>query len=360
MNCYIHVPFCLSKCGYCAFFSEVCHDREIHRQYLDHLDKQLKSAALPIFDTLYVGGGTPSAFDLPEMQQFLDILQHSLKFSPGAERSIEANPETLTPEKVDLLRRYFTRISIGIQSFDVQLRSNIGRQCSEAALKNALDLIRTAEFPHWNVDLIYSLPGQNTGMWERDLRTAASCGADHISCYSLTPEHDAVMGDAFAEDDEQEAVMFDMAERILREYNIERYEISNYAHPGCECRHNLNVWQGQKLYGFGPSAADFDGKVRHIEPASLELWLQNAAPETDVIPWTERLNEIFAVNLRTVAGWHKEMWERIPGADLWENRLGMAEKLQKIYPGALNISPERIKLSGTGLLYWNDIAQEIL
>ena len=168
------------------------------------------------------------------------------------------------------------------------------------------------------------------------------------------------MCSGFREDDEREAAMFALAETTLRPYGIERYEISNYARPGAECRHNLNVWRGEKLAGFGPSAADFDGRSRHIEPASLDAWLNGTAPETDEIPWAQRLNEIFAVNLRTVAGWEKARWEALPGADRWEERLKIAEKVEKICPGMLTIAPKRIKLSETGLLFWNDVAQEIL
>jgi oxygen-independent coproporphyrinogen-3 oxidase len=360
MNCYIHVPFCLSKCGYCAFYSEACSDDQQHRIYLEHLEQQLSAAMLPRLETLYVGGGTPTALSVESLKRLLEILHRHLDFFPGAELSIEANPETLTWEKVQLLRSYFTRISVGVQSFDAVLRTSIGRRCSDQALDDALKLVKEAAFPHWNVDLMYALPGESLENWENDLRLAAGCGADHISCYSLTPESDAVMGSEFTEDDEREAVMFEMAEKILSGYGINRYEISNYARNGCECRHNQNVWRGGILYGFGPSAADFDGKCRHIAPASVKKWLNNEPSEVDKIPWKQRLNEIFAVNLRTVYGWDKTTWENLPGADEWENRQKIASFLQKKYPGALTITPDRIKLSATGILYWNNIAEEIL
>ena len=150
-----------------------------------------------------------------------------MDFFPGAELSIEANPETLTWKKVQLLRSYFTRISVGVQSFDAVLRTSIGRRCSDQALDDALKLVKEAAFPHWNVDLMYALPGESLVNWENDLRLAAGCGADHISCYSLTPESDAVMGSEFTEDDEREAVMFEMAEKFSAdmESTVTKYPI---------------------------------------------------------------------------------------------------------------------------------------
>lgn len=359
-NCYIHVPFCASKCGYCAFYSEVGSAETVQDAYIEHLAAQLAAVGEKHFDTLYIGGGTPTFFSCDRLAHLTDILRNTLSFSPDAEISIEANPETLTPEKIAILRSFFNRISIGVQSFHPALRQSVGRKCSDSALQNALAMVKDAAFDHWNIDLIYALPGQNLKEWQNDLSLAGASGADHISCYSLTPEEGAEMGGCFAENDELEAEMFDLAGKVLADHGIMRYEISNYAVPGCECRHNVDVWRGGFLTGFGPSAAGFDGKCRYIEPSSLAQWLKNVPAEKDEIPHESRLNEIFAVNLRTTAGWSREEWQSLPFADNWENRIKIAEKLQKIYPGALTIAPERIKLSETGLLYWNNIAQDIL
>lgn len=360
MNCYIHIPFCASKCGYCAFYSEVCQNATLHTRFLEHLATQLYNVPADRVDTVYVGGGTPTLLDDANLQRLIRLIKDNFNLAADAEISIEANPETLTAEKVALLRTFFTRISVGVQSFNAEFRHRIGRKCSDEALCQALDLIRKAKFQHWNCDLIYSLPGQTVDDWQQDLTLAAECGADHISCYSLTPEENAALGAAFAVDDEREEKMFFLAEKILAKYGIYRYEISNYARSGCECRHNLNVWRGGLLRGFGPSAADFDGRTRHIECASLEKWLAGGAPEVDELAPAARCNEIFAVNLRTCAGWTPQLWEQVPQHDSWANRLKIAEKLQKTFPGALTVTPERIKLSAQGLLYWNNIAEEII
>ena len=357
MNCYIHVPFCASKCGYCAFYSEAGADTAHFDAYLDALEKRIVPEKL---ETLYLGGGTPTLLDSRRLGRLIGILQDKFSFVPGAERSIEANPETLNAEKVELLSKFFTRISLGIQSFDPELRRRIGRRCLPEALERAVGLIREADFPHWNCDLIYSLPDESISQWEKDLHTAAQLGVDHISCYSLTPERTAILGKNFVEDDLRERAMYEKAEEILSTYGIFRYEISNYAVPGGECRHNVNVWRGGVLQAYGPSAAGFDGKDRFTEAESLDLWLAGKEPDIDRISPEARLNEIFAVNLRSVAGWTPELWKQVPFADSWEKRLENARKSAAKFPGCLQISQDGIKLSADGLLFWNDVAADLL
>jgi oxygen-independent coproporphyrinogen-3 oxidase len=357
LNCYIHLPFCAAKCGYCAFYSEAGVKEEVIDVYLDKLSVSIKEETL---STLYIGGGTPTFLSAVQLEKLLALLKKKFIFQPGAEISIEANPETLSEEKVALLRTFFTRISLGVQSFDPVLREKIGRQCSQTALERALELIKAADFPHWNCDLIYSLPDENMAAWEKDLHTAGALGVDHVSCYSLTPERAAILGETFAVDDERERAMYELAGEILGKYGIKRYEISNYAVPGGECRHNLNVWRGGLLRGYGAAAADFDGVDRHIGVESLTEWLKGVPPETDHIPSAERLNEIFAVNLRTVDGWKKDLWAAVPHADDWSERVEIASKTAKKFPGCLQISGGEIKLTAEGLLYWNDIAEDIL
>ncbi|MBO5668170.1 MAG: coproporphyrinogen III oxidase family protein [Lentisphaeria bacterium] len=357
MNCYIHVPFCASKCGYCAFYSEAVPAGTLIEAYLDHLEKTVIPERV---STLYIGGGTPTYLNVRQLERFIGILREKFTFEADAELSIEANPESLTEEKVGLLRGFFNRISLGIQSFDGQLRRRIGRKCSDEALEKAIRLIREADFLHWNCDLIYSLPDESRSDWERDLHSAAETGADHISCYSLTPERSAILGQTFEVDDEREVKMYHAAEKILSQYGIKRYEISNYARDNARCRHNMNVWRGGILRGYGPGAADFDGVDRHTEIESVTGWLKGEACSCDHIPAEARLNEIFAVNLRTIDGWTPDLWQMVPGADDWEKRQIIAAKAASTYPGCLQISASGIKLSADGLLFWNEIAAELL
>ena len=362
MNYYFHLPFCHSKCGYCAFYSVPFPAPEVVDAYLDHLERQLEDASpLPSAETVYLGGGTPTLLSTARLERLFAMLRRFLAPGEDCEISVEANPETLNEEKVSLLRNHITRISLGVQSFSAAQRDILGRRCGDEALANAVDLIRRAGFPHWNIDLIYGIPGETDAMWRDDLLRAADCGVDHLSCYSLTPEEGARLGTSFCIDDETATDMYEMIPDVLAPYGIRRYEISNYAAPGAQCRHNVNVWHGGLLRGFGPSAAGFDGRDRMTETASLADWLAGAPAEYDRIPRERRLAEIFAVNLRTVDGWTPEMWERVPGADSWEERLFFVAQAKRDLPESWwKIAPTRVKLSAEGLCFWNDIAQAML
>ena len=362
MNYYFHVPFCRSKCGYCAFYSEPNAQQDSVDAYLDELERRLESGRpYQRAETIYIGGGTPTFLNAVQLERLSAMIRRELAPGPRCEITVEANPETLDPEKVALLRGFATRISLGVQSFDAGLRRRLGRRCTDAALSRALRLVREAEFPHWNCDLIYAIPGESSAMWRRDLELAATTGADHLSCYSLTPEEGARLAAGFAVDDEAAADGWLAAGTVLGGYGFRRYDVSNYARRGGECRHNLAVWRGGLLRSFGPSAADFDGKLRRTECASLRGWLEGAPPAVDAIPAAARLAEIFAVNLRTVSGWTPSRWRRVPGADDWSARLVAANRAAAVTKRSYwHLSPERIALTGRGLLFWDSAAEALL
>lgn len=362
MNYYFHLPFCRSKCGYCAFYSESGAPESLMDAYLDELEKRLDRAGpLPPPRTIYLGGGTPTALSNARLRRLFAMIFRALRPGNDCEISIEANPETLDEEKVSLLRENVTRISLGVQSFSAGLRRTLGRKCGDDALERAIRSTRTAGFRHWNIDLIYGIPGETPAMWRDDLRRAADCGIDHLSCYSLTPEEGSRLGGTLAADDEMACDMYEAIPDMIAPYGMRRYEISNYARPGSECRHNVNIWRGGLLRGFGPSASGFDGRDRMTECADLRKWLAGAPPELDKIPQRHRLDEIFAVNLRTVDGWTPELWRSVPAADSWEERLDTARRAGANMPCAWwKITPGRIKLSEEGRCFWNTIAETIL
>ena len=359
MNCYIHVPFCRSKCGYCAFYSETGATQQLLEEYLNKLEKDISSAALFHAETIYIGGGTPTMLSAEQLQRLADIIKRCLKPDKECEISIESNPETLTSEKCAVLRDFVTRISLGVQSFDENLRNTLGRQCSTSALNNALQLIKEYKFPHFNCDLIYAIPDESIEQWKNDLESVASSGADHVSCYSLTPEEQSRLGAAFVIDDESAVQMYNTAETVLSRHKIKRYEISNYAKENAECRHNVNVWKGGKLVAFGPAGAGFDGEKRTINPENIHSWLNGNAPETDILSTEARCREIFAVNLRTVSGWTR---------DLWKDQAVPWNKMREIFCSAMESVPKEfyiindnsVRLTPEGLLYWNDIAERVI
>ena len=364
MNYYIHIPFCRNKCGYCAFYSEPAPTPLQIGAFLDELERRLAATDLDEAqapETIYLGGGTPSLLSCRELERLFQLLGDQLRPGDATEISMEANPETLTREKIALIRTFVNRLSVGVQSFRAELRKTLERDCTQGALENALEMVRAADFPHWNCDLIYAIPGQTRNDWESDLLRAAVSGADHISCYNLTAEEGARLGATWQISEEDGAEWWRLTGELLGTCGIRRYEISNYARPGAECRHNCNVWRGGLLRGFGPAAASFDGRRRYREPESLTAFLAGDAPETDEIPPEERLNEIFAINLRTRAGWTPELWRQVPYADAWAKRLRKVYEIRaQIPPEWIVFSEERITLSDSGLLFWDSIAELLL
>ena len=359
MNYYIHVPFCASKCGYCAFYSESAPGNEIQERYLNKLFSELESSGNKCA-TIYIGGGTPTLFNVSRLERFLDKVCIALGADAETEISIESNPETLTPEKVAVLKRYVTRLSTGVQSFSAEFREILGRRCSDVQLERALGEVASAGFRHWNCDLIYAIPGQQCADWEREFDRLEKYPVDHVSCYNLTWEEGARLSSRLFPDMEQVIELEEVTLRRLEKMGILQYEVSNYARPGGECRHNQNVWRGSLLKGYGPAAAGFDGIDRQSEVADLAGWLNGEAPERDHIEPSERLNEIFAVNLRTVAGWQMEDWQAVPHADLWEERLKKARQCAAVYPGCFEITADAVKLTRKGLSFWDSIAEELL
>lgn len=361
MNYYIHVPFCRKKCGYCAFYSEENASPELIRRYLDKLEKDLRN--FPVSEnaaTLFIGGGTPTLLNAPELRKLLTMAVEILHCSGDTEITIEANPETLDCEKIKILTDFVNRISVGVQSFSPENRRILGRNCSQEKLLEVLDMLGNSGIKHFNCDMIYGIPGQKTADWEKDLHRLLEFNVDHVSCYSLTPEEGSALGGTFVIDDNCADEMYDIAEKVLARYGIFRYEISNYAVPGGECRHNCNVWRGGRLAGFGPAASGFDGRDRMSYCADIHRWLDGCEAEKDVISPEARLEEIFAVNLRTVKGWDQDSWSKVKGSGNWNGRIEKMLRIGKMFPGCVIIENNRIYLSGRGLRFWDNIAGEIL
>lgn len=361
MNYYIHIPFCRSKCGYCAFYSIAGADQELIGRYLKKLDEVIPDCRnSEKCETIFVGGGTPTLLDMDNLNLLFEIIHHKFAVTCDSEITIEANPETLDREKLRLLRDNINRISVGVQSFDEKLRRTLGRICDQETLLRTLDMVAGFDFPHWNCDLIYAVPGMSLRDWESDLRKVVEYPVDHVSCYSLTPEEGSILGGKFVIDMDSSDAMYDMAGSILAGADINRYEVSNYAKSNAQCRHNVNIWRGGLLRGFGAGAAGFDGIDRYNYGDSIDDFLAGVPPILDRITPAQRREEIFSVNLRTVAGWSRAMWQAVQIADSWENRREKAALLAEKFPECWDISKENIKLTGRGLRFWDNIAEELL
>lgn len=360
-NLYIHVPFCAGKCDYCAFYSEPVPDADLIRLWLDRILRQLEENAprLKNAETVYFGGGTPSLLPENVLQRLFSAVREAVLFAK--EVSIEANPFTITPEKAAVLTSFANRVTLGIQSFDPAMRSGIGRRSHAGpGPEDAVRNLRAAGLRNLGLDLMYALPGETPDLWRRDLERALELAPEHISAYSVTPEPGTPFAEHVAglpEDDSASEAMWELAGEVLGAAGLPRYEISNYARPGFESRHNSNVWHGQTYLGLGPAACSFDGTDRWTQAADLRAWLDGAPPELDRIPRRSRLGEILMMGLRTVRGWTKAEFEAAAGCgwDCFAEQLGELEKR-----GMIVLADDSVAPTERGLSFWNDLAESLV
>ena len=366
-NLYIHVPFCLKKCDYCAFYSldhcdiVSCGERWLNRIHADLLKEQDRLQAL---DTVYFGGGTPTIFEPDFLKKMFQTVFSAVRTVPSAEITSEANPETITAEKAEILAQYVNRISMGVQSFSTEKRAVLGRFPATAENVSAAEkFLRAAGLRNLGFDLMYAVPGETLADWQKDLESILALQPRHVSCYALTPEEHTpyAMAHGLAPVDEVlSSDMWHLAGDFLGKHGLMRYEISNYAVPGFEARHNHHVWLGESYLGVGPSAASFDGVDRFTQIDDLEEWLAGKAPEMDSIPRSGRLREILMMGLRTCNGWQSAQWQKIAGKN-WTDDPELMQVLHDLNSDGLLIVDDQIcRPTLHGLEFWNEIALRLM
>ena len=279
---YIHVPFCLSQCPYCHFYSTraislipewtraVQKEAQAYRDQFDQLD------------TLYLGGGTPSLLPEATLSEVLESMQGIFSISPSSEITLEANPNDLHPGKIAGWRAMgINRISLGVQSFSDQDLAFLGRRHRAIESERAVGWIRSAGLTRLSLDLIYGLPGQSLSTWMETLEKAVSLGPDHLSCYQLTvdagtPFKRQLDGGAFElPDDRLSETFFRQTSRLLREAGFDHYEVSNFARGAeAQARHNQKYWQSRDYLGLGPAAHSFHTNRRWWNVRSLGSYLR--------------------------------------------------------------------------------------
>lgn len=406
---YIHIPFCASKCGYCAFYSLPSPKSDSVDAYLEKLEQDFKNSSTLCgkLDSVFIGGGTPTFLSAENLERLFLSIQSNFEIPASAEISIECNPETLTPEKARIIANFANRVSLGIQSFNPEFRKILGRQGAVSTIDKAIALLTKNGVVNIGCDLIYAIPGQTPDDWQRDLEKAASLPLKHISAYSLTYEEGTRLAEEISKlesrksklenknnpetrnltagaptlhpttadqrpttsdrrlttDDRRLTTndlsikMWDLAGAVLKKYGFHRYEISNYAKRGFECGHNLEIWYGDRYLGFGPAAASFDGDKRWTNAGDLQKWIAGAEPEIDAIPSEKRAREIFVMGLRTSQGWDKKYFLLKTGFDLNRWKTYFAPLLDA---RLLNETAENIKCTRKGLLLWNEVAEMLI
>ncbi|MCM1117805.1 MAG: radical SAM family heme chaperone HemW [bacterium] len=325
LEIYIHVPFCVQKCGYCDFLSAPAGG-DIRERYVQALACEIEGRAAQCGEyevsTVYFGGGTPSLLTPEQMARLLKVLKGHYLVSPAAEITMEANPGTVDGDSLTLYRRAgVNRLSLGLQSsWDEELKV-LGRIHTWQQFLEAYEAAGEAGFTHVNVDLMCGLPGQTLTSYETTLRRVAELipEPEHISAYSLILEEGTAFirryeaGELKLPDEETERELYGLTEQVLGEYGYRRYEISNYAKAGCECRHNVGYWTRENYLGFGIGAASLMENRRFQNGEDLQVYLENPLGQRQQehqLSVAEQMEEYMFLGLRLTKGVEAGLFER--------------------------------------------------
>ncbi len=313
---YIHIPFCKQRCRYCSFFSSTNEGKKL--EYVDALCQELRVRNSYIdsknVESVYIGGGTPSTLQHGDFEKIFDTLERYYHVKNGAEITLEANPDDLTREYLAMLRNFpFNRLSMGVQSFDDSLLNLLGRRHDANRAVEAFVNARAAGFANISIDLMFALPGSSYESWSNDLETAVKLSPEHISAYNLTYEEGTSLyramedGTVIPLDEDGNLEQFSLLIERLGKAGYRHYEISNFAKPGCESRHNGSYWNDTPYLGCGAAAHSYNGVSRQWNIANIDLYIRGVKNSTsdyeiEVLTESERYNDAILTRLRTYNG----------------------------------------------------------
>ncbi len=330
MNVYVHVPFCFSKCRYCAFYSDIGRDGQMLADYPRGIARELElrgqHGARPL--TLYIGGGTPSVLGADGLRTLFANLPLP---ESGAEISVEVNPGDVTPALASAMRESgVTRVSIGAQSFDPATLAFLGRRHTVEETLVAVSTLRHAGFDNLSLDLIAAVPGMPPEAFHESLARTVELRPTHVSVYSLSIEpgtffhREVEAGRLTPLTDDESLDAIAVAESTLCHAGYGRYELSNYALPGFECLHNLAVWRGEDYVGIGPSAASREGLERRTNTPDIAAW-QSGLAAIEVLSPEDDEQERFVTGLRLAEGQCPD-----PATPVGKRRLEVFRRLEKL------------------------------
>jgi oxygen-independent coproporphyrinogen-3 oxidase len=384
---YVHVPFCQSKCAYCAFYSVQTETESINK-YFTGLEQETKRRATEapsgVF-SLYLGGGTPSVLNTADLAKLLELLHQNFIIMPqikesqsipqkAVEKTCEANPGTLDSEKMAVLVGYgINRISLGAQCFNDKILKTLGRIHSSEDIETAVRVIRKAGIENLSLDLIFGLPGQTLTDWQDTLTKAISLEPEHLSLYALMLENSTPLGQKYLgasnidlPDDDLQADMYEWAVEFLAAHGYIRYEVANFAKQGYECRHNLAYWQLQDYIGLGPAAVSCLNNRRTKNEENINSYaarllsggLGYQPEDVEILSLKVRIAEYVFLGLRMAEG-----------IDLKEFKQRFNREIQDIYGpiltdylnrGFLLLENGKIKINPAYLFVANSILQKFV
>lgn len=368
---YLHIPFCLSKCAYCAFYSIA--DQKLKSVFVEALKKEIVLRSDYITDevkTVYFGGGTPTTLQTSEIEEIMGFLHAHFDIASNAEITLEANPDTVMPDYLKALRGTgINRLSIGIQSFFDDDLHLLGRRHNSRHAMQCIDDAHKAGFDNISIDLIYGIPGSKS--WERNLDIFFSLGMPHLSAYALTVEENSILKKQIAKG----LVPSVNEEDVLRDYSLLcetagkngflHYEISNFAKPTHHSRHNSSYWNGTHYVGFGPAAHSYNGISRQWNVANVKKYVElmesndvDSLFEKETLTPDQRYNEYVITALRTLWGCDLVYIRREMG-EKFANHLEKQAK-QLIDNGSVTRTCEFIHLNDQQMLMADNIAVQLM
>lgn len=356
-NAYIHIPFCKSKCHYCSFISFT--DLEQKDAYLEALKTQIQTEYDgKRLNTLYLGGGTPSLLNITD---FMDLFE-LFKFERNAEITVEVNPDNIYLEYLQELHNLgVNRVSIGAQTFCEETLKLIGRRHNSAQINAAVKCAKDAGFNNISLDLIYGLPNQTTNDFLKDLETAVKLGVQHISLYGLKIDEGCHFYDNQPKnlpDLDAQAEIYTKTVKFLKDSGFVHYEISNFAKPCFESKHNLNYWENNSYYGFGCAASGYMDNVRYTNETDLQKYIENPLSKASLqaLKPQEILEESIFLGLRKVEGINIEEINKKFNIDFEQK---YAQILQK-YSEFFTKTDKGYALTLGGILVSNEILAEFI
>ena len=369
LSLYFHVPFCASKCAYCDFASFPGREGDWKKYFealWDEMDGWRERLAERAVVTAFFGGGTPTLVPAEYIRETLDRARVLAPFAADIEITVEGNPGTLTPEKLATYRAAgVNRLSLGAQSFDDGLLRSLGRIHTAAQIREAVEMAREAGFSNVNLDLMYALPGQTEAQWLDSLDAAVALGVPHISAYSLIVEDGTPMaarvasGAATLPDDDDVNAMQRAGTDRLSAAGLVRYEISNYARPGHECRHNLVYWNRGDYLGLGCAAHSLLTGERFHNPASLDDYLSGERRlDAQMLTPRDAMEETLMLSTRTTRGLDLDAWRHDFGAPFERGREAVISKLKA--GGLICVDNGFLYLTSRGMELQNAIVVELM
>lgn len=382
LELYLHIPFCVRKCDYCDFLSMPA-DEELRRHYIDCLIEEIKQKAELCSEyqvtSVFFGGGTPSILPGVQIWELMEALQENFKIRQNAEVTVECNPGTLTRQKLIYYKMAgVNRLSIGLQSAQNRELQRLGRIHTYEEFLDSFGQARAMGFKNINVDLMSALPGQTQADWTNTLNKVLAVRPEHISAYSLIVEEGTPFYEQYGEDElrrergeeplylpseETEREMYLVTEELLKNKGYARYEISNYALPGRECRHNIGYWKLTPYLGLGLGSSSFLEEVRFSNTKDLKTYLRGEDFSQEDSSYVfldkrQRMEEFMFLGLRMMEGISRSEFQKMFGVQLEAIYGNVLDKLQQ--QGLLRQQEGRVSLTEAGISVSNYVLSEFL